>query len=176
MINSKESFKEQYSQQLHQIYGRPFELCDNAERYEALVRLIRIIGGDINIENNLSDREDKKVYYFSMEFLIGKLLENYLINLGIRDYVAEGLEEMGESLENICECESDPGLGNGGLFAGIYFAIIWTSIIRNTTVFESNDAIGIFFGKVWIVGDHNDETILGDVFENIHNLNASLGI
>lgn len=115
MIRTKEDFKEQYSQQLHQMFGRPIELCDEREKYEALVRLVRIIGGEINQENELSDRDDKKVYYFSMEFLIGRLLENYLINLGIRDEVAEGLAEMGSNLESICECEADPGLGNGGL-------------------------------------------------------------
>ena len=115
MIRTKEEFKEQYSQQLHQMFGRPIELCDEREKYEALVRLVRIIGGEINQENELSDRDGKKVYYFSMEFLIGKLLENYLINLGIRDEVAEGLAEMGSDLESICECEADPGLGNGGL-------------------------------------------------------------
>lgn len=115
MIRTKEDFKEQYSQQLHQMFGRPIELCDEREKYEALVRLIRIIGGEINKENELSDRDDKKIYYFSMEFLIGRLLENYLINLGIRDEVADGLSEMGSSLESICECEADPGLGNGGL-------------------------------------------------------------
>ena len=115
MINSKEDFKEVYSKQIHEMFGRSVELCDDREKYEALVRMVRILGGEINRENELSDREDKKVYYFSMEFLIGRLLENYLINLGIRDYVAEGLADMGENLEAICECEADPGLGNGGL-------------------------------------------------------------
>lgn len=115
MINNKDEFKEIYSKELHEMFGRPIELCDDREKYEALVRLVRIIGGEINRENELSDRDDKKVYYFSMEFLIGRLLENYLINLGIRDYVAKGLEEMGASLDSICECEADPGLGNGGL-------------------------------------------------------------
>lgn len=115
MISTKEDFKEQYSTQLHEMFGRPIELCDEREKYEALVRLVRIIGGEINRNNELSDRDGKKVYYFSMEFLIGKLLENYLINLGIREQVALGLDEMGSSLESICECEADPGLGNGGL-------------------------------------------------------------
>lgn len=50
-----------------------------------------------------------------MEFLIGRLLENYLINLGIRDIVAEGLNELGEDLNTLCNCELDPALGNGGL-------------------------------------------------------------
>lgn len=115
MIYSKEQFIEQYSKQLHEMFGRSPELCENREKYEALVRMVRIIGGDINRDNGLSDRNDKKVYYFSMEFLIGKLLENYLINLGIIDSVRAGLEELGDSFEEICECEADPGLGNGGL-------------------------------------------------------------
>ena len=50
-----------------------------------------------------------------MEFLVGRLLENYLINLGIRDIVAEGLEDLGESLDELAAMEADPGLGNGGL-------------------------------------------------------------
>ena len=115
MIKSKKEFKEIYSRELHEMFGRPNNLCNNREKYEALVRMVRILGGDINRENKLSERTEKKVYYFSMEFLIGRLLENYLINLGIIDFVKDGLEELGDSLEDICECEADPGLGNGGL-------------------------------------------------------------
>jgi len=50
-----------------------------------------------------------------MEFLIGKLLKNYLINFEVEDIVREGLAEMGEDLDELCEFERDPGLGNGGL-------------------------------------------------------------
>lgn len=55
------------------------------------------------------------MYYFSLEFLIGPLLDNYLINYGVRDLVEEGLAELGLSLDNILAQEQDPGLGNGGL-------------------------------------------------------------
>ncbi len=58
---------------------------------------------------------EKIVYYFSMEFLVGRLLENYLIQLGIRDMTADILAELGEDLDALLECERDPGLGNGGL-------------------------------------------------------------
>ncbi len=58
---------------------------------------------------------NKQVYYFSLEFLLGPLLENYLLNLGITDVVAEGLKEMGTSLQELAAQEVDPGLGNGGL-------------------------------------------------------------
>ena len=50
-----------------------------------------------------------------MEFLIGKLLENYLINFQITDIVRDGLADLGEDLDNIFAQERDPGLGNGGL-------------------------------------------------------------
>ena len=57
----------------------------------------------------------KKVYYISAEFLIGKLLSNNLINLGIYDQVAEALEKQGKSMAQIEEIENEPSLGNGGL-------------------------------------------------------------
>lgn len=61
-------------------------------------------------------REDaKKVYYLSMEYLMGRLLTNNLINLGIYNQVKAVLTEMGLSLEDILEQEADAGLGNGGL-------------------------------------------------------------
>lgn len=58
---------------------------------------------------------DRKLYYFSAEFLIGKLLSNNLINLGIYDEMAEALKECGHLLSDIEEIESEPSLGNGGL-------------------------------------------------------------
>lgn len=57
----------------------------------------------------------KKVYYISAEFLIGKLLSNNLINLGIYDQVAEALKKQGKSMAEIEEIENEPSLGNGGL-------------------------------------------------------------
>lgn len=50
-----------------------------------------------------------------MEFLIGKLLPHYLSNLGIRDMVRDGLQDLGIDLEELVEAERDAGLGNGGL-------------------------------------------------------------
>ena len=57
----------------------------------------------------------KRVYYFSIEFLIGRLLDNYLLNFGVRDMVAEALDDMGFDLSVIENQEPDPALGNGGL-------------------------------------------------------------
>lgn len=62
-----------------------------------------------------SNKGKKKVYYISAEFLIGKLLSNNLINLGIFDTVKEELEANGKSIYEIEEVEPEPSLGNGGL-------------------------------------------------------------
>ncbi|MDR4162720.1 glycogen/starch/alpha-glucan phosphorylase, partial [Bacillus paranthracis] len=56
-----------------------------------------------------------QVYYLSIEFLLGRLLGQNLLNLGIREVVKEGLSDLNISLENIEEIEVDAGLGNGGL-------------------------------------------------------------
>jgi len=60
-------------------------------------------------------RQDKQVYYFSLEFLIGRLLGNNLLNVNELELVRDSLAELGFSLEEIEEQEADAGLGNGGL-------------------------------------------------------------
>lgn len=117
MFTSIEDFKLEYQREFLESVAKPISECSRQEKYEALVRLIvasvRTVRAQ-TIQHN-DDNREKQVYYFSMEFLIGRLLENYLINLGIRDTVAAGLAELGENLDDLCECELDPALGNGGL-------------------------------------------------------------
>jgi len=60
-------------------------------------------------------RDPKRVYYLSLEFLIGRMLSNAALNLGIDSKVSEGLTELGHNLENVVEMETDAALGNGGL-------------------------------------------------------------
>jgi starch phosphorylase len=61
-------------------------------------------------------REDpKRVYYLSLEFLIGRMLSNAALNLGIKDELNAGLAALGQDLENVVEAETDAALGNGGL-------------------------------------------------------------
>jgi starch phosphorylase len=61
------------------------------------------------------DADAKRIYYLSMEFLVGRLLEDGLINLGMRETTREALDELDITLEDMIECEWDAGLGNGGL-------------------------------------------------------------
>ena len=80
------------------------------EVYYALLELVKD-----KAEKKVSNKGKKKIYYISAEFLIGKLLSNNLINLGIYDEVKETLEKNGKSLAEIEEIELEPSLGNGGL-------------------------------------------------------------
>jgi starch phosphorylase len=57
----------------------------------------------------------KRVYYFSLEFLLGRMLQNALVNLDLQKQYKDALMEIGYSLEDLYEEEIDPALGNGGL-------------------------------------------------------------
>ena len=91
-------------------YGKALRECSNNEAYYALLEMVK----EITAEKE-EIKGDKKVYYISAEFLIGKLLSNNLINLGIYDKVAEYLKENGKDITEIDEVEPEPSLGNGGL-------------------------------------------------------------
>ncbi len=117
MFTSVEDFKLEYQREFLESIAKPISECSRQEKYEALVRLVVASVSTVRAQTvrRNDENHEKQVYYFSMEFLIGRLLENYLINLGVRDTVAEGLTQLGESLDDLCECELDPALGNGGL-------------------------------------------------------------
>ena len=85
-------------------------LNDNREIYYALLDFTQKL-----VNNRKRNESKKKLYYISAEFLIGKLLSNNLINLGIYDEVKRLLEENGKSLAEIEAIEPEPSLGNGGL-------------------------------------------------------------
>lgn len=91
-------------------YGRPVAQCTNEELYYSLLAMTK----DMAKERENSAGK-KKLYYISAEFLIGKLLSNNLINLGIYEEVKQLLEKNGKSLAEIEETEPEPSLGNGGL-------------------------------------------------------------
>ena len=116
-LNNKEIFKGAYLDTLNETFSKPANECTDWEKYEALVYLIKEhseIAREESVQNH-KDNKDKKVFYFSMEFLIGKLLENYLIATKIKDVVEEGLKDLGIDLQTLLELDPDPGLGNGGL-------------------------------------------------------------
>ena len=91
-------------------YQKSLKDCSNEEIYIALLELVKE-----QAKQKESHAGKKKVYYISAEFLIGKLLSNNLINLGLFDTVKKELEENEKSIYEIEEIEPEPSLGNGGL-------------------------------------------------------------
>ncbi len=69
----------------------------------------------IKTAESYSERDPKRLYYLSLEFLIGRMLTNAALNLNMKDELSDGLSALGHSLENVVEKESDAALGNGGL-------------------------------------------------------------
>ena len=86
------------------------EACTDQEIYQALLALTQSLAGE-----KQEKKGKKKLYYISAEFLMGKLLSNNLINLGIYSDIQEILERSGKSLSALEELEAEPSLGNGGL-------------------------------------------------------------
>lgn len=91
-------------------YNKTIKECSNEEIYFALLDMTKKLA-----EDKVTEDGKKKVYYISAEFLIGKLLSNNLINLGIFDEVKQVLAENDKSIYDIEEVEPEPSLGNGGL-------------------------------------------------------------
>jgi len=92
------------------ICGAPLERASDEQIYLALMQLVQ----ELAMERT-QPVKGRKLYYISAEFLIGKLLSNNLINLGLYEEVRACLERAGKSLADIEELEPEPGLGNGGL-------------------------------------------------------------
>ena len=90
--------------------GKEISQCTNEELYYALLEMTKGMA-----KEKVSNQGKRKLYYISAEFLIGKLLSNNLINLGIYEDVKKLLADNGKSLAEIEEVEPEPSLGNGGL-------------------------------------------------------------
>ena len=97
-------------QELEKLLGKEIAQSSNEEVYYALLNLTKQLADDRRMEET-----KKKIYYVSAEFLIGKLLSNNMINLGIYEEVKKVLAESGKTLAEIEEIEVEPSLGNGGL-------------------------------------------------------------
>ncbi|MGG4553008.1 glycogen/starch/alpha-glucan phosphorylase [Paenibacillus humicus] len=117
MFDTKQNFKEAFKKELVMQLGKPVSQATDADVYRILGMMIRErIGEDwADTNQRLKAAKAKQVYYFSMEFLIGRQLGNNLLSLGVLELVRDGLQELGFDLDSAEEEESDPGLGNGGL-------------------------------------------------------------
>jgi len=117
MIVNKDTIKKDFTGKVKNMFGKDIKEASSLQKYQALAVLIRDYSS-INwskTNNQYKADNEKQIYYFSMEFLIGRLLKSNLYNLGIEEECREALKELGIILEEIEEIELDAGLGNGGL-------------------------------------------------------------
>ena len=114
---SKEEFKKSVIENVKNQYRRTIDEATPQQVFQAVSYAIKdvIIDDWIATQKQFDETGAKKVYYLSMEFLMGRALGNNIINLGARKAVKDALEELGFDLNAIEDQEPDPALGNGGL-------------------------------------------------------------
>ena len=113
----KENIKQRFVSSAHIMWGRDISELTSNEIYQTVAAVAKQFISDNWIKTNRTymERQEKQIYYFSIEFLIGRLLKSNLINLGIEEAVSEVLEGFHLDLTKTFEEEPDAGLGNGGL-------------------------------------------------------------
>lgn len=114
---TKKQFKKDFEQRLHERFALDLDDSSNYELYYSLGSLVKAYYGDEWRQTNKRKykNEVKELFYFSIEFLPGRLLKSNLLNLGIIDTVREGLADLGLDLDEVATAEPDMALGNGGL-------------------------------------------------------------
>ncbi len=112
-----ESIKDNIIHHLMSFQGRDPERSGGTDIYKALAYTLRDIMVEkwIQTQKTFYAKKKKRVYYLSLEFLIGRSLENSLLNLGIYDEVLQAIADLGYDIDEIREHEEDAALGNGGL-------------------------------------------------------------
>ena len=114
---TKEQFKDDFRRTLLRKFPIELEDASDYELYQTLGSLVKEYQAEnwAKTQKKYKQYKEKQVYYFCIEFLLGRLLGSNLLNLGIRPIAQEALAELGVDLLKIEAVEVDPGLGNGGL-------------------------------------------------------------
>lgn len=116
-LEEKMSLEKTFVKTANMMFGKSWEELTKGELYQTLVRTIRQYISENWIETNkyYADNNCKEMYYFSIEFLLGRLLNTNLINLDMKDICAEALKDLDLDITELFKQEPDAGLGNGGL-------------------------------------------------------------
>lgn len=111
------TLKRALADNLYYIQGKDEYFANLYDYYMALAYTVRdrLVHRRIKTAQTYFEKDAKVVYYLSAEFLIGRLLLNNIINLGLYDQMQQALKESGLNLDDLIEREEEPGLGNGGL-------------------------------------------------------------
>ena len=111
------TIKESVSRHLHYTLGKDVYSSTNRDWFSAVVYTVRdyLMEKWLETHRSYHYEDAKRVYYLSMEFLIGKTLANSLINTGMEEELRAALKDQGLNLDEIFDAENEAGLGNGGL-------------------------------------------------------------
>ncbi|CAG8550019.1 2206_t:CDS:10 [Paraglomus occultum] len=114
---NKETFQKSFIRHVNTTLARSIYNVDNFSAYQATAHAVRdrLIQRWNETQQIHTERDQKRVYYLSLEFLLGRSLDNALLNLGLKDSFGEGVKELGFKMEDILDQEVDAALGNGGL-------------------------------------------------------------
>jgi starch phosphorylase len=112
-----EAFRKAFTDHIHHTLARSNYTVTDHEKFLAVAYAVRdrLVDRWIKTQNTYYEKDVKRVYYLSLEFLIGRTLGNSVLNLDVESAVTEALDEIGMTLEELREQEVDAGLGNGGL-------------------------------------------------------------
>jgi len=117
LLENVQSVKKTFNRHLHFTIVKDRDVATERDYYSSLAYTVRdhLIGRWIRTHQHHFESDEKRVYYLSMEFYMGRTLSNTMINLAIENDVDEALYEMGLNIEELEELEMDAALGNGGL-------------------------------------------------------------
>ena len=114
---SKEALQQMLVSTLKIRFGCTPQEATDRQMYGAELTTVQqiLLGKRADYQDTLRKEQPKRIYYMSMEFLVGRSLRNNLYNLELEAQMKDSLSELGFNLDTICEMEPDAGLGNGGL-------------------------------------------------------------
>lgn len=117
LFTNVDTFKKAFEERIIETYGRSVEQSHRFEKYIVLGTMIRDYASIAwkNTKEKIHENQQREMVYFSMEFLLGKMMLNNIKNLGIYDIIKDGLNDLNIDLNELMALEADAGLGNGGL-------------------------------------------------------------
>jgi len=190
---SKKQAKDLIVGKLSHYFGVAPEEATNEQYYKSVAMIVKDLmhNGVREFRNDADKADSKKIYYLSMEFLMGRSLKNNLYNLNLTGTFAAALKDMGIKLEKLYDCEPDAGLGNGGLgrlaacyldglatqgFYGMGYSILYEAgIFKQKLVDGWQTELPDFWlpgGEVWLRPKEKDTVEIrfgGEVIDNWDN-------
>ncbi|OLL25652.1 Glycogen phosphorylase, partial [Neolecta irregularis DAH-3] len=116
-FHTKEDFQSEFVRHVETTLARSLYNCDELAAYQAASQAMkdRLVINWNKTQQAHTLRDPKRLYYLSLEFLMGRALDNAMLNIGMKPVIRDGVSELGFKLEDVITEEGDAGLGNGGL-------------------------------------------------------------